>query len=177
MTIEERLRKVRLLLLDVDGVLTDGRIMLDDNNVQSKSFDVTDGHGLKMIQRIGIEVGIITGRSSRVVEHRANELGIGIVHQGAKNKLIVARQILAERGIAPEEVAYIGDDIIDLPVMLQVGLAVTVTDAQQVVKSRAHWVLDLPGGYGAVRQFCDALLKARGAWEDATRRYFEPEPL
>jgi 3-deoxy-D-manno-octulosonate 8-phosphate phosphatase (KDO 8-P phosphatase) len=177
MTLVERLKKVRLLLLDVDGVLTDGRITLDDNNVQSKAFDVTDGHGLKMIQRVGVEVGIITGRTSRVVEHRAKELGIEIVHQGAKDKLVVARQILSEKGIKPDEVAYIGDDIVDLPVMLQVGLAATVADAREEVKSRAHWVIDIPGGRGAVREFCDTLLKAKGEWEALTKRYFEPEPL
>jgi 3-deoxy-D-manno-octulosonate 8-phosphate phosphatase (KDO 8-P phosphatase) len=177
MTMEERLRRVELLLLDVDGVLTDGRIHIDNSGVETKTFDVTDGHGLKMLQRGGVEVGIVTGRSSEVVQHRVRELGIAEVHQGAKDKLSVVREILARKGLTPDQVAYVGDDVIDLPVLLQVGLAVSVPSASDDVLSRVHWVTRREGGRGAVREVCDAILKAKGLWDEMTRKYFEPEPL
>ncbi|GAB4266617.1 MAG: HAD hydrolase family protein [Deferrisomatales bacterium] len=177
MTLEQRMARVSLLLLDVDGVLTDGRIVLDDRGVETKSFDVTDGHGLKLLQRAGVEVGLVTGRRSRVVEHRARELGIAEVHQGVKDKLAVVRHILARRALGPEQICYVGDDVVDLPVMLQVGCAVTVAGAPDYVQARAHWVTPNPGGRGAVRQVCEALLRARGAWEAVTRKYFSPDAL
>lgn len=177
MTLEERLARVSLLLLDVDGVLTDGRIFIDDLGHETKAFDVTDGHGLKLVQRAGVEVGLVTGRRSRTVEHRARELGIREVQQGVKDKLAVVRGILERRGIVPESVGYVGDDVVDLPVLLQVGLAVAVADAPAYVRERVHWVTGRPGGRGAVREVCDAILRARGAWDTVTRRYFSPEPL
>ena len=177
MTLEQRLARVELLLLDVDGVLTDGRVVLDDNGVESKFFDVRDGHGLKMLQRAGVGVGLVTGRRSRVVELRARELGIDEVHQGVKDKLAVVRRVLSRRELSPERVAYVGDDVVDLPVMLQVGLAITVADAPGYVQERAHWVTAAGGGRGAVREVCEALLHARGCWEELTARYFSPEPL
>lgn len=177
MTLEQRLARVELLLLDVDGVLTDGRVVLDDNGVESKAFDVRDGHGLKLLQRGGVSVGLVTGRRSRVVELRAAELGIDEVHQGVKDKLAVVRQVLVRRSLAPERVAFMGDDVVDLPVMLQVGAALTVADAPGYVRERAHWVTEAAGGRGAVREVCEALLKARGCWAELTARYFAPEPL
>ena len=177
MTLEQRLAKVELLLLDVDGVLTDGRVVIDDHGTESKFFDVRDGHGLKMLQRMGVDVGLVTGRRSRVVELRAAELGIDEVHQRVKNKLAVVRQILTRRELAPRLVAYMGDDVVDLPVMLQVGVAITVGDAPEYVRERAHWVTTAAGGRGAVREVCEAILKARGRWDEATLRYFQPEPL
>lgn len=177
MTLEERLSRVEFLLLDVDGVLTDGRIVLDDHGVETKSFDVTDGHGLKMLLRAGIETGLVTGRTSRVVEHRAFELGIREVHQGVKDKARVVSEILRRRELSPEKVGFVGDDIVDLPVLLQVGLAVSVPDAPPYVRERSHWVTTRPGGRGAVREICEAILRAKGLWEAATRRYFSPSPL
>jgi len=175
--LEQRLARVELLLLDVDGVLTDGRIVLDDRGEETKFFDVTDGHGLKMLRRGGIEAGFVTGRRSLVVEHRARELGIREVHQGSKDKLRVVREILARRALSPDRVAYAGDDVVDLPVLLQVGLAISVPDAPEYVRERVHWVTSRPGGRGAVREICDAMLKSRGLWEEQTRKYFFPEPL
>lgn len=177
MTLDERLARVELLLLDVDGVLTDGRVILDDRGVETKAFDVTDGHGLKLLQRGGVAVGFVTGRRSRVVEHRARELGIREVHQGVKEKLPVVRAILARRGLAPDRMGYVGDDVVDLPVLLQAGLAVTVPDAPEYVRHRVHWVTRRPGGRGAVREVCEAVLRARGAWDAVTAKYFSPEPL
>ncbi|MDW7711138.1 MAG: phenylphosphate carboxylase subunit delta [Deferrisomatales bacterium] len=175
MTLEQRLAAVELLLLDVDGVLTDGRIMIDDAGVETKAFDVTDGHGLKLLQRAGVEVGLVTGRRSRVVEHRARELGICEVHQGVKDKLPVVRAILARRGLTADRLGYVGDDVVDLPVLLQAALAVSVPDAPSCVRERVHWVTERPGGRGAVREVCEALLRARGAWEGVTAKYFSPE--
>jgi len=177
MTLQERLAAVDLLLLDVDGVLTDGRVVLDDRGVETKAFDVTDGHGLKLLQRGGVEAGFVTGRRSRVVEHRARELGITELHQGVRDKLAVVRQILHRRGLSPERVGYVGDDVVDLPVLLQVGLAVSVPDAPEYVRERVHWVTARPGGRGAVREVCDAILQARGQWSRVTAKYFTPEAL
>jgi 3-deoxy-D-manno-octulosonate 8-phosphate phosphatase (KDO 8-P phosphatase) len=177
MTLDERLARVELLLLDVDGVLTDGRVILDDRGVETKAFDVTDGHGLKLLQRAGVAVGFVTGRRSRVVEHRARELGILEVHQGVTEKLPVVRAILARRGLGADRMGYVGDDVVDLPVLLQAGLAVTVPEAPAYVRERVHWVTERPGGRGAVRQVCEAVLRARGAWEAVTAKYFSPEPL
>ncbi|MHB8763464.1 MAG: KdsC family phosphatase [Deferrisomatales bacterium] len=177
MTLAARLARVELLLLDVDGVLTDGRIVLDDRGVETKAFDVRDGHGLKLLGRAGVAVGLVTGRRSRVVEHRARELGITEVHQGVRDKLAVVRHILERRGLAAEAVAYVGDDVVDLPVLLRVGVAVTVADAPEYVRERVHWVTGRPGGRGAVREVCEGLLRARGDWERVTRAYFEPGGL
>lgn len=169
---DERCRNIRLLLLDVDGVLTDGRIIYDNNGVESKAFDVKDGHGLKLVQRAGIRVGIITGRKSQVVAHRAAELGIDILYQGAKDKMIPYRQILADHGYVDEQVAYVGDDVVDLPILRRVGFAATVSDAVDDIKPFVHYVTQRPGGRGAVREICDLLLKESGRWQEVTGRYF-----
>ena len=177
MTFEERLKRVELLLLDVDGVLTDGRIRIDDNGVETKAFDVTDGHGIKMLMRAGVGVGFVTGRVSNVVLHRARELGVTEVHQKAFSKVPVVRGIIERLNLTPHKVCYMGDDIVDVPVMLQVGAAVTVPGAPDYVRNAAHYVTARQGGAGAVRELCEAILIARGLWEELTRKYFEPEPL
>jgi 3-deoxy-D-manno-octulosonate 8-phosphate phosphatase (KDO 8-P phosphatase) len=168
----ERLQKIRLLLLDVDGVMTDGRIIYDDHGVETKAFDVKDGHGLKLLQRAGIRVGIITGRSSAVVDKRAAELGIPLVYQGAKDKLAPFMDILAQTGLTAEQIAYVGDDFPDLPVLRRVGFAVTVADAIAEIKPHVHYVTRQPGGRGAVREVCDLLLRESGRWEEVVGRYF-----
>lgn len=165
--------KIKLLLLDVDGVLTDGRIIYDTDGGESKAFDVKDGHGLKLVQRAGIQVGIITGRQSEVVSRRAAELGIEIVYQGAKDKSLPFNDILENLSLTPEEVAYVGDDIVDLPVMRKVGFAATVADAVDDVKVYADMVTKRSGGRGAVREICDFLLRESGRWPAVTDRYFE----
>ncbi|MGW8311640.1 MAG: KdsC family phosphatase [Desulfuromonadales bacterium] len=166
-------RAIKLLLLDVDGVMTDGCIIYDNNGGETKVFDVKDGHGLKLIQRAGIQVGIITGRQSAIVNRRAAELGIELVYQGAKDKLIPFREILQKLALQPEQVAYIGDDIVDIPILRQVGFAVTVADAVDEVKAYVHLVAKHAGGRGAVREICDLILKESGCWTAVTRRYFE----
>ncbi len=167
------LARIKLLLLDVDGVMTDGRITYDSEGTETKSFDVKDGHGIKLLQRAGVQVGIITGRQSEIVDRRAKELGIEIVYQGAKNKDLPFKEILKKLGLEPEEVAYVGDDIVDLPVMRQVGFAATVADALDDVKPYAHMITTRRGGRGAVREICDFLLKESGRWPAVTQHYFK----
>ncbi len=169
---DERLKKIRLLLLDVDGVMTDGRIIFDSNGVESKFFNVKDGHGIKMLQRSGVEVGIISGRESMVVTNRAKELGIAIVYQKAIDKLTPFRAILAETGLGEEEVAFVGDDVIDIPVLRRVGFAAAPPDAVAEVLPYVHLVTSKGGGWGAVREVCDLIMRAQGSWEEVTSRYF-----
>lgn len=166
------LKNIRLLLLDVDGVLTDGRIIYDNNGIESKAFNVRDGHGLKMLQRAGVRIGIITGRESAIVTHRAQELGIEFVYQGAKDKLVPYQQIMAVTGFSDENVAYVGDDVVDLPILRRVGCSFTVADACAEVKPHVDYITNCAGGCGAVREICDMLLRASGRWDDITSRYF-----
>lgn len=170
---QEKLAGIKLLLLDVDGVLTDGRIIFDNQGNEIKAFDVKDGHGLKMLQRAGIKVGIITGRKSQVVANRASELGIEILYQGALSKLGPYREILAAQGLSDEQVAYVGDDIVDLPVLRRVGFSASVADAVPDVLPLVDYVTRRNGGRGAVREICDLLLRAGGRWDELTQRYFQ----
>lgn len=171
---QKQLAKIKLLLLDVDGVLTDGRIIYDEHGNELKAFDVKDGHGLKMAQRAGIKIGIITGRSSRVVARRAEELGIEILYQGALRKLEPYQEILSDLNITDEQVAYVGDDVVDLPILQRVGFSATVADAVPEVLPLVDYVASRPGGRGAVREICDLLLRASGQWDELTKRYFSP---
>lgn len=166
-----KIREVRLLILDVDGVLTDGVIIIDDAGQESKHFDVRDGHGLKMLMRQGVDVALLTGRRSTVVEHRARELGIAEVHQGVLRKLEVLDEILHRRGLPAAAVAYVGDDLVDIPVLRRVGFAATVADAVAEVKEFVDYITVRPGGRGAVRELCELILKTQDKWGDAAARY------
>lgn len=168
----EKLKKIKLLLLDVDGVMTDGRIVYDANGVETKFFNVKDGHGIKMLQRAGIEVGIISGRESQVVTNRADELGISLVYQKALDKLAPYREILNIRGLNDEDVAFMGDDIIDIPVMRRVGFSAAPCDALDYVLGQADYVAVNRGGWGAVREVCDLILKGSDLWDSVTARYY-----
>ena len=170
--IDHRLQKIKLLILDVDGVMTDGRIIFDSNGVESKFFNVKDGHGIKMLQRSGVEVAIISGRASQVVTNRAAELGIDLVYQKSLDKLTPYRAILAEKGLTEAETAFVGDDLIDIPVLTRVGFAAAPADAIDEVKDLVHYVAKNAGGWGAVREVCDMIIKAQGKWEEITGRYF-----
>ena len=172
--LNEKLADIKLLLLDVDGVMTDGRIIYDQQGNELKAFDVKDGHGLKMLQRAGIQVGIITGRTSAIVARRAQELGIAILYQGAKVKLEPYLEILAQTGLADHQVAYVGDDLIDLPLLQRVGFSATVADAVPQMADRVDYVTRRNGGRGAVREICDLLLQGGGHWHEQTARYFSP---
>jgi len=169
-----RAARIRLVLLDVDGVLTDGRLILGDDGQEYKAFNSKDGHGLKMLQRHGVAAGIITGRTSKVVEHRVRDLGIRHVHQGCAEKLPVYRRLLSELALAPEQCAFVGDDVVDLPIMLDVGLAVAPSDAHPLVQRHAHWTTPSPGGRGCARELCELMLYALGAYERAMQEYLSP---
>jgi len=158
-TIQSKVKKIKLLLLDVDGVLTDGRIFLDNQGNELKAFHVRDGHGIKMAQRAGIIVGIITGRKSEAVNIRARELGIQEVHQGAHDKIGVYDSVIAKFKMRDDEVAYMGDDVVDLDILKRVGIAVTVADADPSVKAHVDIIMKSEGGRGAVREFINLILK------------------
>jgi 3-deoxy-D-manno-octulosonate 8-phosphate phosphatase (KDO 8-P phosphatase) len=167
----EKLKKIRMLILDVDGVMTDGKIIMDSEGRELKNFNVRDGHGLKMIQRHGIEVAILTGRSSTVVEHRARDLKISEVYQGALNKKEIFRQILQKNLLSPDQIAYMGDDLVDIPVLKAAGFSATVADALELVKKIVDHVTAGKGGDGAVREICEMLLAAQGFWPEEAARY------
>lgn len=158
----ERAAAIRLLLLDVDGVLTDGKLYFDPDGNELKAFNTRDGFGMKMLQRSGVEVGVITARSSPAVAHRMQQLGIRHVFQGCENKLEAFIQLLAATGLGAEQVCYAGDDWIDLPILMRAGLAVAVANAEIRVKEHAHWVTGQRGGDGAVREICNLILTAQG---------------
>ncbi|MDI9569757.1 MAG: HAD family hydrolase [Pseudomonadota bacterium] len=170
--LQERIAPLRLLILDVDGVLTDGRIVMDDRGEESKFFDVKDGHGLKLLMRCGIEVVWITGRKSRVVEHRAKDLGVREYHQLIWNKVEVYEEILGRKGLTPAEVAFVGDDIVDIPLLKRVGFAVAVNDAVEEARQAAHYITSRRGGRGAVREVCDLIIQGQGKWDRLMARYF-----
>lgn len=151
-----------MLVLDVDGVLTDGSLYFDNMGNEMKVFSTRDGLGLRCLQLCGIEVALITGRQSEIVDLRAAQLGIRHVYQGRRDKLNALIQLLEKTGIDEQQVCYAGDDWIDLPVLERVGLAVTVADADKIVKDRVHWVTSGRGGKGAVREICDLILAAQG---------------
>lgn len=166
-----KIRKIKLLILDVDGVLTDGRIVIDDAGLESKQFDVRDGHGLKMLMRFGIGVVLLTGRKSRVVEYRAADLGITEVYQGILNKGELFAGILERRNVAPEETACVGDDVVDIPLLRRAGFSVAVADAVDEARRVADYVTHHGGGRGAVREVCEVILKAQNRWADVASRY------
>ena len=167
----ERARHIRLLCLDVDGVLTDGRLLLGDNGVEYKAFFSRDGHGIKMLMSGNVEVAVITGRRSQVVADRMTALGVERVHQGHERKLPVFEALLEELRLNASEAAYVGDDVLDLAVMQRAGLAVAVADADASVCRVAHWVTPRPGGRGAVRDVCELILNAQGRYEAAIQRW------
>lgn len=169
----DKLKQIKMLLLDVDGVMTDGGIIWDANGTEIKVFNVKDGHGIKLLQRAGIQVGIITGRTSLVVDLRAKELGIEFVYQGALKKLESYCDIKQRTGLADHEIAYMGDDVIDVPVMRRVGFAAAPADALPEVRELVDYVSPCNGGKGAVRDLCDRILKATGAWQELVAERYE----
>jgi 3-deoxy-D-manno-octulosonate 8-phosphate phosphatase (KDO 8-P phosphatase) len=167
----ERIRKIKLLLSDVDGVLTDGGIIIDDNGIEIKRFNVKDGHGIKLLQQAGIEVALLTGRMSKVVSHRATELNITNIIQGAKDKKAAYRTLREQTGYVDEEIAYVGDDIVDIPILRRVGVAIAVKDAVDEVKAVADYVTSCSGGQGAIREVAECILKMQNHWERLMERY------
>lgn len=173
LTLAQRAERIKLLVLDIDGVLTDGRVIYDIDGREVKVFDIKDGHGLKLLMRAGVEVVCLSGRASAANRVRAAELGITELKEGVKVKLPVFQELVAARGLTPAQAAYMGDDLIDLPPMRAAGLALAPADAVAEVRALAHWVARRPGGRGAVRQACELILKAQGSWEQVTARYYQ----
>jgi YrbI family 3-deoxy-D-manno-octulosonate 8-phosphate phosphatase len=164
-------RPIELILSDVDGVLTDGGVVYDNQGIEIKKFHIRDGLGIKLWQRAGYKFGVLTARSSHIVKVRTSELGIDIVRQGFEKKLPVAEEILRQLGLAPEQLCYIGDDLTDLPVVRHAGLGVAVADAAEDVRGAASLVTKLPGGQGAVREVIELILKAKSRWDDVLQDY------
>lgn len=161
----ELARPIRLMIMDVDGVLTDGRIFITASGEELKAFNTLDGHGLKMLQSTGVQLAIITGRAAACVEHRARGLGIDHYHAGIENKLSAFTTLLAKTGLAAGQCAYIGDDVVDLPVMRKAGFSIAVPDAPGIVRQHAHYVTGASGGRGAVREACELIMQAQGNLE------------
>jgi 3-deoxy-D-manno-octulosonate 8-phosphate phosphatase (KDO 8-P phosphatase) len=156
----------------VDGVLTNGQIIIGDNGEEYKAFHSRDGHGMKLLQYTGVEIAIITGRTSRTVEHRMQSLGIKYVYQGQRVKLPVFQQLIKELKLSPEQCAYVGDDWVDLSIMSRVGLAIAVQDADPIVKKHAHFITTSKGGHGAAREVCELIMEGQGNLQDQIERHF-----
>lgn len=169
--ITARAQRIKLLLMDCDGVLTDGLLWLTSDLDEQKAFHARDGQGISLLHRAGLQTGIITGRKSTAVDRRAHDLKMSYVHQYAKDKIKALEEILAVAGVTANECAYVGDDVADIPVMHRVGLAVAVSDAVEETKQAAHYITTLKGGQGAVREVCDLILKAQGRWDELMKRF------
>ncbi|MCW8890290.1 MAG: 3-deoxy-manno-octulosonate-8-phosphatase KdsC [Sedimenticola sp.] len=163
----EQAQRIKLVIFDVDGVLTDGTLFLGDDGQEYKAFNSKDGFGMKLLLKSGIDIGIITARTSDVVKIRMKSLGIKYVFQGQQQKAAAYESLRDDLGLTNEQIAYVGDDVVDLPVMQQVGLAITVQDGHPLVKQQAHWQTQQPGGRGAAREVCELIMQAQGTLEHA----------
>jgi len=169
----ERAAQVKLVIFDVDGVLTDSSLFLGDDGLEYKAFNSRDGHGMKMLQESGVTIAIITGRTSKVVEYRMQSLGIQHVYQGQLDKRHAFAELLEKLELSAEQIAYVGDDVVDLPVMSKVGLAIGVQDAHPMVRKHAHWLTPSNGGRGAGRDVCEMLMEAHGVLEEKLATYLQ----
>jgi 3-deoxy-D-manno-octulosonate 8-phosphate phosphatase (KDO 8-P phosphatase) len=168
----DKAKQIKLVIFDVDGVLTDGSIIMGDDGEEYKAFNARDGHGMRLLQYTGVELGIITGRTSKVVEHRMLNLNINHVYQGQRVKLPAFKDLLDRLNLKPEQCAYVGDDWVDLAIMRRVGLAIAVQDADELVKKQAHWITPSNGGKGAAREVCELIMKGQGTLQDQIERHF-----
>ena len=167
----KKAKNIKLVIFDVDGVLTDGSLYVTESGEEIKAFNSRDGHGLKMLQSSGVIVAIITGRTSNIVAHRMKELGIENVYQGIKHKYPAFVDLVQKLDLTPEQTAYVGDDIVDLPVMSHVGLAIAVQDAHEFVKKHSHWQTPSVGGRGAARDVCEFIMDAQGNLQAELQSY------
>lgn len=163
----KRAKGLKLMIFDVDGVMTDGTLYYSERGEELKAFNIQDGHGIKMLKQYGVEVALITARRSRAVELRAANLGIAHLHQGVEDKRGAYAALLEQLGLAAEQSGYMGDDLLDLPLITRCGFAATVAAAPEAVRKRAHYVARMGGGHGAVREVCELILRAQGALEQA----------
>ncbi len=173
MRLDDRCAEIRLILSDVDGVLTDGGVIFDNQGIETKRFHTHDGFGIKLWQRAGYRFGLVTGRTSQIVKVRADELGIDILRQGIDDKLPTVLQIATDLHLAPEQICYIGDDLPDAPVIRAVGLGVAPANAADEVRRAAHYTTSLAGGRGAVRETVELILKNQNRWDDLIRKYVD----
>lgn len=173
MTVAERATRLKLLLFDVDGVLTDGTVVVHGDGTESKSFGIRDGIALVWAQRVGLKVGILSARHSPTTPHRAAQLGITLIYQGVKSKADAYAQISSDLMVEDQHVAYMGDDVVDLAVLARVGLATAPADAVKEVREAAHWVSRYPGGRGAVRELVEFILRAQGHWDGIVSSYVD----
>ena len=169
----EKAKLIRLLIVDIDGVLTDGGLQFDNRGEEYKTFNSLDGHGIRMLLDCGIEVAVITGRQSKIVNHRMGDLGVKHIYQGNRDKLPAFEQLLVDTGNAASQTAYVGDDLPDLPIMQRAGFAIAVQNAHGFVKQHCDWVTTACGGHGAVREVTDFILHAQGLLEDQQNGYLE----
>ncbi len=172
----EKARDIRLVIFDVDGVLTDGSLFLGDDGQEYKAFNSRDGHGMVMLRNSGVEIGIITGRTSEVVRIRMESLGITHLYQGRRDKLPAYLELRRKLELNDDHIAYVGDDVVDLPVMTRVGLAIAVRDAHPFTRQHAHWTTPSPGGRGAAREVCELILEAQGKLTSALEAYVVKTP-
>lgn len=171
MTLEEKAKNIKAVILDIDGVLTDGRVGYNDSADEIKFFDVKDGHAIKLLMRAHIKVGVLSGRMSKANQTRAAELGVNFLYENEKDKREAFSRVLAEQKLAPEECLYIGDDLVDLPVLRRAGIGVAVGDAVPEIRDYVDRITEAPGGRGAIRETAVWLLKAQGKWAKLIERY------
>jgi 3-deoxy-D-manno-octulosonate 8-phosphate phosphatase (KDO 8-P phosphatase) len=171
MTVTERARRLRVLIFDIDGVMTDGSLFYADGGEEMKAFNVRDGLGIKLLQKAGLTAAIITGRRSKLVEQRARDLGIAHLIQGADDKAAAFAGLLSSCSVTAEQAGFVGDDIVDLPVLKRCGLAIGVADANEMLQQHVHYVTRARGGHGAVREVCELVLQAQGALERVMEPY------
>ena len=169
----QKAKQIELIIFDIDGVLTDGSLFIGDDGQEYKAFNSKDGHGLRMLMDGGVDVAIITGRQSEVVKHRAKDLGITRIYQGKREKLPAFLELLEATKLTADQVAYVGDDVVDLPVMSKVGLAICVQDSHDFVKKHAHWITNAAGGRGAGREVCEMILEAKGKLNSMLQSYVD----
>ncbi|HUL42122.1 MAG TPA: HAD-IIIA family hydrolase [Burkholderiales bacterium] len=169
----EKAKRIRLAIFDVDGVLTDGKLFISDRGDEYKSFNTLDGHGMRMLKQSGVELVLLSGRTSRSVEMRAQNLGIGLLYQGVEDKLEIYSSLLKKLRLHADATAYVGDDVMDLPVMRRCGLAICVPAAPALVKQQAHYITQQPGGCGAVREICELIMQAQGTFQAQLSRYLK----
>jgi 3-deoxy-D-manno-octulosonate 8-phosphate phosphatase (KDO 8-P phosphatase) len=167
----EKAKNIELVIFDIDGVMTDGGLFFDNNGDEYKAFHSLDGHGLRMLQECGVKVAVITGRQSELVKHRMRDLGVSLLYQGYRDKIPAFEALLKEVSLSKQQITYVGDDVVDLPIMSQLDFAIAVQNAHPFVKQHAHWITEHSGGKGAVRDVCEFILEAKGLLNDKLHSY------
>ena len=170
----DKAKNIELVIFDIDGVMTDGSLFFGDDGQEYKAFNSFDGHGLRMLQECGVKVAIITGRQSNVVKHRMTDLGVTLLYQGYRDKTPAFELLLKEVNLNRDQITYVGDDVVDLPIMSQLNFAIAVQNAHPFVKQHAHWITERSGGRGAVRDVCEFILEAKGLLNDKLHTYLHP---